>query len=102
MTQASVNLGALGSDAQAVATDFATISEDLMRFSASVDGYLAIVRDARSSLSEMQAGIAGQTRTVKLIITVLMIWFGLAQIAPLYLGWELVAGRRDVVPADAA
>jgi len=31
-----------------------------------------------------------------------MIWILLAQLTPLYLGWELVSGRRDSLPPAAS
>ena len=40
------------------------------------------------------AGPAGLT-AVKNLLTIGLIWFAFSQIVPLYLGWELIMGRRD-------
>jgi len=73
------------------------ISEQVAGFVPLMDDYLQAVTGLQRSLDQTQAGLAGRLNTVKWVITLLMLWVGLSQLAPLYLGWELLMkGRRQI------
>jgi hypothetical protein len=42
----------------------------------------------------MRTNLRQQQEQIQLIVTIAMIWLGLTQLAPLYLGWELITERR--------
>ena len=70
-----------------------TVNGRLTEFDPIVDDYLVMVTDINDSTRQMRAQIQEESDNVKNGITFGMIWLALTQIAPLYLGWELVTGR---------
>lgn len=88
------------------------VSQDLARLSADLEGmnsnigeveplideYITIVTDLSDRTRQSRALLNRQVQQAKLALTIVMIWMGLFQVAPLYLGWELVSGRRDPQP----
>jgi uncharacterized protein YoxC len=84
-----------GEDAQHIAEDLAVLNEDLGGFVALLDEHIAIVRDASSAVHQTQATVGRWRVAVKAGIGFILIWVGLSQVTPLYVGWELMAGRRS-------
>jgi archaellum component FlaC len=87
---------------ETISQDIITMSGDLEAINGSIaavapllDDYVKIVNEANDLIGRMERRVLGQRDTVKLVVTLLVVWIGLTQIAPLYLGWELVTGRRD-------
>jgi len=76
------------------AKDLAALNAELAAFEPILDEQIEIVRDLRDTVGRTQASIERHKRTAKLGIMILMIWIGLSQVTPLYLGWELVTTRR--------
>ncbi|MFW6098221.1 MAG: hypothetical protein ACOC9Z_09085 [Chloroflexota bacterium] len=86
-----------------------TMSEDLARLSADLENinstmdeveplineYITIVTEVADNARESRLLLDRQLAQAKLVVTIIMIWFGLLQVAPIYLGWELVSGRRE-------
>lgn len=86
-----------------------TMSEDLARLSGDledinstmdeveplVNEYIAIVTEIGDNARESRLLLDRQLAQAKTVLTVIMIWFGLLQVAPIYLGWELISGRRE-------
>jgi hypothetical protein len=95
LAQSSENVGLIGQDLQLIAGDIGDVSEQVAGFVPLMDDYLQAVTGLKRSLDQTQAGLAGQLNTVKLVITILMLWIGLSQLAPLYLGWELLMKARE-------
>jgi hypothetical protein len=48
-------------------------------------------------IRQSKLNIRNQVRSFKNIVTILFVWAGLSQVAPLYLGWELLSGRRNPI-----
>jgi hypothetical protein len=87
---------------ETISGDIFTISEDLSHINSRLtetgpllDDYIRIVTEANDNARRARTTIQQQLSTAKLMVTVVMIWVGLIQIAPLYLGWELLSGRRQ-------
>lgn len=86
-----------------------TMSEDLARLSADLEDinstmdeveplineYIAIVTEIGDNARQSRLLLDRQLAQARLVLTVIMIWFGLLQVAPIYLGWELISGRRE-------
>lgn len=86
-----------------------TMSEDLARLSADlemingtmdeveplINEYIAIVTEVGDNARQSRLLLDRQLAQAKTVLTIIMIWFGLLQVAPIYLGWELISGRRD-------
>lgn len=88
------NLQTISQDISDLGTDLEDINESIKEAQPIVDEYMTIVTDLSDSARRSRLLLDRQMAPVNLAITLLTIWFGLAQIAPLYLGWELVAGHR--------
>lgn len=101
LRQLETNLDVADENLEMIAVDVIAISEDLETINGRVaeiepllDDFITIVIEANDRTRESRARIGEQLEMVKLIVTGLMVWLGLTQIAPLYLGWELATGRR--------
>ncbi|MFQ5855709.1 MAG: hypothetical protein ACE5LU_08725 [Anaerolineae bacterium] len=82
-------------DIRTVSGDLTTLNDDLAGFIPIVDEYIDIIKETNNTVRQTQAGTGSQLGTLKLGITIIMLWIGLTHIVPLYLGWELVTGRRN-------
>jgi hypothetical protein len=95
------DLDVLSADLETVSDDILTSSENLVAINEQValfipllDDYLGIVDQIGQTLVGSQAQILAQLETVKTIIIVALVFLALTQLAPLYIGWELVTGQR--------
>ncbi|MEM7335424.1 MAG: hypothetical protein AAF490_25320 [Chloroflexota bacterium] len=59
-----------------------------------LDEYLQIVTETNDNTRLMRRQISEQWSRLQQIVQFGAIWFGFSQLAPLYLGWELMSGRR--------
>ena len=100
LAKTSQDVATLSQDAHAVANDLAVISDGLAEFSSTLDEDIAVVKEIHDTVRQAQAGVDRQAKMAKLLITILMVWLALAQITPLYLGWELVASRRNTASME--
>jgi ABC-type transporter Mla subunit MlaD len=89
------NLETISQDIIAMSADLEAINSSIAAVAPLLDDYVQIVTEAHDLIGRMERRVLGRMDTVKLVATLLMVWIGLTQIAPLYLGWELVTGRRD-------
>ena len=112
------DLDLVSADMEIISADILTASGDLeamnvqvAKFLPILDDYLRIVGDIGKALLRVQTQLLGQLDTVKTIIIATLIFLTLTQLAPLYLGWELVSGQRGgkqeadpvvIVPAPMA
>ncbi|MCO5183308.1 MAG: hypothetical protein M9928_07345 [Anaerolineae bacterium] len=91
----SENLIVLSDDILALAGDVNNINEQLTELPPLMDRYISIINQLESNLIQLQQTLTSQFGNLKLVITIVMVWFILTQLAPLYIGWELVSGKRD-------
>ncbi|WP_420642858.1 hypothetical protein [Candidatus Leptofilum sp.] len=95
ITVTSDNLETVSQDIKTLADDLETVNGRINEFDPILDEYLVMVTDINDSTRQMRAQIREESDRAKNGITVGMVWLALTQIAPLYLGWELVTGRRE-------
>lgn len=88
------NIETIGQDVAAIGAELQVTNSHLAEFTPLLDRYLDHADQLSQSVEQMQANLQGQLSAVKLGLMVIMVWIGLAQVVPLYLGWELVRGRR--------
>lgn len=88
------NLQIIGGNVTEIADSLNAINENVAELSPLLDEYMVTVTEVSDSMRQSRSMLARQVRLVKFVLTAVMAWLGLAQIAPLYLGWELVTGRR--------
>lgn len=99
---AADNLGGVAGNLNAVANDIAAINRSLQYIPGQMQTYVTIVSDVQENVRSTRDAIPAQTARLKNYLTVFMIWLGLTQLAPLYLGLEMLAGGRDPRPASDA
>jgi len=88
------DLALVSEDIETASGDIEAINEQVALFIPILDDYLRIVGQINDSLVQTQAQMLAQLETVKTALAVLLIFLSLTQLAPLYLGWELVTGQR--------
>lgn len=89
------NLETISQDIVTMSADLEAINGSIAAVAPLLDDYMQIVTEVRDLIDRTRTRLVDQLGTVKLVVTLLMVWLGLTQIAPLYLGWELITGRRD-------
>lgn len=92
--RSSANLQNLSDSITTVGDDLAVVNGRIAELDPLLDEYGRIVTELNDQTRRLRAGINTQLEGIKQTINIVMIWFILTQIAPLYLGWELVTGRR--------
>lgn len=97
---ADANMEVISADILALSADLGTINQRIAEISPLLDEYIRIVNEVKGALGDIRTQIAAQLGTAKLVVLLIMIWIGLGNLAPLYLGLELVTGRRD--PKDVS
>ena len=95
ITVTNDNLETVSQDIRTLADDLQTVNGRINEFDPILDEYLVLVTDINDSTRQMRAQIEDESARLKNGITLAMVWLALTQIAPLYLGWELLTGRRD-------
>lgn len=91
----SDNLETVSQDIRTLAGELETVNGRLAEFDPLLSEYQVMVTDINDSTRQMRAQIGEETSRLKQGVTVAMVWLALTQVAPLYLGWELVTGRRE-------
>jgi hypothetical protein len=91
------NLEAISVDITTLGVNISDINETIGTTPALLDEYSAILTQIQDDISQARLQIAQQEANAKLVVTVLAVWFGLTQIAFLYLGTELLFNKRKQV-----
>ncbi|MDX1416341.1 MAG: hypothetical protein R3293_19235 [Candidatus Promineifilaceae bacterium] len=91
----SSDLELVSADILATSDDLAALNEQVALFIPLLDEYLNIVNQIIDSMSQAQAQLMTQLETIKSAIIIILVFLALTQLAPLYLGWELLSGQRS-------
>ncbi len=95
LTTTSANLEALATDLQAASDNLAVINNRVGEVLPLIDQYLALVDQLSATLDRLDDDINRQLELLRLGVIAILVLLALSQLAPLYLGWELLTGRRD-------
>ncbi len=90
----SGDLELLAGNVDTAAGDIESINKQVALFIPILDEYLAIVGQIDDSLKGVSGQLASQLELVKTALIALLVFLSLTQLAPLYIGWELLAGKR--------
>lgn len=93
ITVSNQNLQTLSQNVLTISQDLQTVNQRLAQFAPLIDDYVKLINTIQDSLAQAQTRVADQMEMVKLGITVLMVWIGLAQVVPLYFGWQFLTGK---------
>jgi uncharacterized protein YoxC len=91
----NTNLQTVSRDIRTLADDLNTVNGRINELDPILDEYIALVTATNDSTRQLRAQIADEARSIKNGITLALVWLAITQIAPAYLGWELVTGRRE-------
>lgn len=91
------NMRAISRNVSEIGRDLSAINEDIAEIEPLLDEYISTVMEISDALRQARLSVRRQLDQMKLAVTVIMVWFGLMQLAPLYLGWELFTGAREPV-----
>jgi ABC-type transporter Mla subunit MlaD len=91
----SENLGVISENIISIAGDLETINGSIEEVEPLLDDYIRLVNDTNDLIGQVRSDISEQLEMAKIVATIFFAWIGLYQIAPLYLGWEMVRGDRD-------
>lgn len=85
-----------------ISDDLAQINSSVGDFVPLLDEYSQSVTETNDLLRQARTSTAQQVTSIKNTLTLIFIWFGLTQIAPIYLGVELAMGARKAVVVEKA
>ncbi len=94
------SLQAISGDVAAVSSDLQAIDRRIAEVQPLLDEYVQIINDALHLVQRTQGSLGTILDALKLGLILVMVWLALSQLVPLYLGWELVTGRREARRRD--
>lgn len=97
---ANVNLAAISDSITAISTDIDIINGRIAEVPAQIDSYTIIVRQINNSFAGIRTQVTQQQERVKLILTFVLIWWGLPQLALVMIGWDFLFGRRGATAKE--
>lgn len=93
------NLQTVSQDIHSLADNMQVVNGRIAELDPNLDKYLILIGQTNDSTRQMRAQINSEVESVKNGITLVMVWLAVTQIAPLYLGWELLTNRRQTAVA---
>jgi methyl-accepting chemotaxis protein len=91
---ANENLTVIGDDLDQIAADLEDLNQQADQLDPLVVEYMNTTTELSDNVRLMRTNLRQQQEQIRLIVAIAMIWLGLTQLAPLYLGWELITERR--------
>ncbi|MCP4417620.1 MAG: hypothetical protein GY805_13430 [Chloroflexi bacterium] len=89
------NLGTVSEDIHDLADSMNVVNGRITELDPILDEYITLITTTNDNTRQTRARINNQVDNVKNGVTLVMVWLAITQIAPLYLGWELVTNRRQ-------
>jgi hypothetical protein len=90
ISTANVNLSTMSTNLVAIGVDLREINTSLAKYPDLFGKYLESAASARQRLQALQVELRNDLQLVKTGLIVFLVWLGLAQLAPLYIGFELL------------
>jgi hypothetical protein len=97
---ANENLAAISDSITAISADINTINGRVAEVPGQIDQYITIVNQINDMLKRVRTQVVQQQEMVKLILTFVLIWWGLPQLALVMIGWDFLFGRRGATAAE--
>ncbi len=98
----NASLATLSGDLQTTSDNLSTINARIDEIGPLLDQYTTLVEQLRGTVAQVESQLDTYLNLARIGSTALLIAVGLTQLAPIYLGWELLTGRRDPVAYHAA
>lgn len=96
----SANLAAISQSIEAISADIDTINTNVAAVAPLLDQYISIVNQINDSLKSARTQVLQQQNTVKTVLTFILVWWGLPQLALVMIGWDFLFGRRGATAAE--
>lgn len=90
----NASLATLAADLQATSDNLTIINTRIGEIAPLMDQYTALVDELSRTVTQIEADLGDRLNVLRYGIIGLLIAVGLSQLAPIYLGWELLTGRR--------
>lgn len=97
---ANANLAAISESVVAISGDIDTINGRIAEVPAQIDSYITIVNEINSSLKTIRSQVTQQQSRIKLILTFVLVWWGMPQLALVMIGWDFLFGRRGATAKE--
>lgn len=92
------NLASLATDLQSTSDNLTSINARVGEILPLLDQYSALVDQLSVTIAQVESDFGDRLNMIQIGVIALLIAVGLSQLAPIYLGWELLTGRRDPHP----
>jgi len=96
----SENLGTISDSIIRISEDLDTINGRVGEVPALIDQYIDIASQLNGSVTQMRTQVLQQQALAKNVITFVLIWWGLPQLALVMIGWDFLFGRRGATAAE--
>lgn len=91
----NASLATLSGDLQSTSDNLATINDRIDDIAPLLDQYASLVEQVSGTVEQVENQLDSYLSMARIGSIALLIALGLTQLAPIYLGWELLTGRRD-------
>jgi hypothetical protein len=103
LADASANTQTLSDDLLATSASLETINSRVAELGPMMDEYVQLIDQLATTMDDVQSRLADQLDLIATGATGMFILLALSQLAPLYLGYELISGQREpAAPRDRA
>jgi hypothetical protein len=96
------NLGQTAISIEGVGESLSTVSEDLRQTSMILDEYNDLVGRATNKVREVRWDIRQRVQGVRTVLSVILLWLALSQLAPLYLGCSMLFPAQTDLMVDTS
>jgi ABC-type transporter Mla subunit MlaD len=87
---AGENLARTGDNLHLLAEDLDAINQNISGLQSLLDDYSRLIVESNDAIRQTRANMVEQMQAARLVITIIFVFIGLSQIAPLYLGLDLL------------
>ncbi|MDM8520170.1 hypothetical protein QUF64_08990 [Anaerolineales bacterium HSG6] len=98
LDQTNQNIRQFNRSLTEISRDLQQVRGKLGQASLLVGQSIGRMNQTRTNLGPVQANLHNQMTIAKTVLTILLVWFTIAQTIPFYLGWMLVSGRTFSKP----
>ncbi|MFZ0544591.1 MAG: hypothetical protein WAM60_04100 [Candidatus Promineifilaceae bacterium] len=96
----SENLAAISENIATVSEDINTINDRVAEVPGLLDQYIDIATRLNGTIQRLRVQVLQQQTLVKNILTFVLIWWGMPQLALVMIGWDFLFGRRGATAAE--
>lgn len=97
---ANTNLAAISGSITAISGDIAIINGRVAEVPGLIDQYIKIIQQLNDTLKQVRTQVIQQQALVKNVLTFILAWWGLPQLALAMIGWDFLFGRRGATAAE--